>query len=230
MQGRLLAVVALAAALSGCVREARIAVPSDVAAATERLELSGMGGGNGGSFRLAGASGRFTRSSQRLGLFDPLVVARRGGGSFSVTLPDGELSGDCQFRERELNAGPVSVATKAFAYRCDFRRDGRPIAAALVLEESRGSSGALLSKRERRGSLFFEGRELGLRSIHKDAGGGLATAAPLGYALEADGRQVGAIDLNGTNKTLFVPVSGAEREAAIAAGLALSILWDAAEV
>lgn len=230
MRTMLIPVAALAAAaLSGCVREARIAVPSDVAASTERLELRGMGGGTRGSFRLGTSAGRFTRSSERAGAFGALLVTKGGGGSFAVSLPGGELSGECGFREREVNAGPVSVTTRPFVYRCGFRRDGRPIDAELTIEESHVSAGALLSKRERRGTLFFEGREIALRSLHRDAGGGLPTAAPLGYAFDGAGRQIGAVDLNCGNKTLFVPSAGPDRDAAIAAGLALSILWDPAE-
>ena len=52
---------------------------------------------------------------------------------------------------------------------------------------------------------------------------------PLGYAFEANGRQVGAVDLNGTKKTIYAPPSGPERELVIAASLALSILWDPGE-
>lgn len=230
MHGKYIVAAAVAAALSGCINEARIAVPSDLAGSTERLELRGMGGGTRGSFSLAGAQGRFTRSSGRLGVFDPLLVSKSGGGSFTVALAGGELSGECGFREREVNAGPVSVTTRPFVYRCSFRRDGRPIAAEMIVEESHESAGTLLSKRERRGSIVFEGRELTLRSLHRDAGGGLAMASPLGYAFDAAGRQVGAIDLNGANKTLFVPAGGPDREAAIAASLALSILWDPADV
>jgi hypothetical protein len=39
------------------------------------------------------------------------------------------------------------------------------------------------------------------------------------------GREIGALDLNGLNKTIFAPRLGPEREAVLAASLALSILW-----
>jgi len=214
-----------ACSVSGCgvVREARIAVPSDVAASTERLELRGMGGGTRGGFELAGERGSFARSAERLSM--PIVRNRTGGGSFEY----GALAGRCGFREGELHAGSVSVTTRPFAYRCSFHRDGRPIDAELILEESYNSPTAMLSKRERRGTLFFEGQRIELRSLHRDQGGGLPTAAPLGYAFDVDGRQIGAIDLNGTSKTLYLPRGGA-REAVLAASLALSVLWDPAEV
>jgi hypothetical protein len=218
----------LAAGLGGCVREARMATPSALAADGERLELSGMGGGTSGSFSLAGASGRFTRSAESVSW--PGAKRNRGGGSFELSAGEGQLAGECRFRRGEAVAGPIAVTTRPFAYACDFFRGGRPIDAELVVGEARESAGSRLSKEERRGTLFFEGRRYDLRSVHKDAGGGLATAAPLGYLIEAEGRPVGAVDLNGTNKTLIAPRDPAEREAVIAAGLALSVLWDPAEV
>ena len=75
----------------------------------------------------------------------------------------------------------------------------------LVIEEEIGTVGSMLSKRGRRGFLLFDGVRYEVTSIHRDQNGGLAAATPLGYRFDADGRTVGAVDLNGTNKTLFVP-------------------------
>lgn len=221
-----------AASLSACVREAHIATPGELAQQSDRLELRGMGGGTRGDFRLAGATGHFTRSAERLGLFDPLLVDNRGGGSFIVSGGeiDGELYGRCRFTRREVNVGPITATPDRLLYLCEFGRDGRRLDAELVLEETRDSKGALFSKAERKGELNFEGQRIAIRSIHRDQGGGLASATPLGYLFEAEGRGVGAIDLNGANKTFYAPRNPETRQAVIAAGLALSIFWDPADV
>lgn len=228
----LLAALAAGPSLAGCVREARIAMPAELAASTERLELRGLGGGTSGGFELAGARGTFTRAAERLALLDPAIVRHRGGGSFHVAASPkaGALGGLCAYREGRVGAGPISVTTRRLSYSCDFARDGRPMPAGLVIEDPSGPFGTPHGRSERIGTLFFEGREIGVRSIHRDAGGGLPTPHALGYMFEADGREIGAVDLNGTNKTIFAPRGGADREAVIAGAIALSIFWDPAEV
>jgi hypothetical protein len=222
----------LAAPLAGCVREGRIAMPSELQTATERLDLRGMGHGTSGRFELAGARGEFTRSAQRLGIFDPLLVRRSGGGTFRIAGGDvaGELSGRCRYRESEVNAGPVSVTPGRFVYACEFRRDGRPIAAELVVADPAGAGGTLHGRTERVGSLYFEGRRFELASIHRDQGGGLPAPHALGYAFSEAGRPVGAVDLNGGTRKVFAPREAQAREAVIAGALALSILWDPAAI
>jgi hypothetical protein len=229
----LLAAAAASLTLSACsVREGRIAVPPAFGATTERLELRGMGGGRSGDFRLAGVPGSFSRSADRLGIFDPLLVRNSGGGSFTLAAsPLGpQLSGRCRYREREINAGPISVTPGRLGYHCLFRSQGRPLAAELVLIDPKSALGTVHGQSRRVGYLAIEGREIGIRSIHRDARGGLPPPTPLGYIFDADGLEVGAIDVNGTNKTLHVPRDPQFREAVIAAGLALSIFWDPADI
>jgi hypothetical protein len=69
-----------------------------------------------------------------------------------------------------------------------------------------------------------------VHSIHRDGGGGLPSPNALGYSFSVDGREIGAVDLNGLNKTLYVPSTGPDREAVIAASVALSTFWDPAIV
>ena len=220
-----------ASGLAGCVEEARIAMPSGLAASSERVELTGMGGGERGRFRLGSSEGRFTRSSISAGYDGGPVVRNLGGGSFELAGPDvaGVLEGECRFDEAEIQAGSVSFPAERFAYRCRFRRDGRPIDAGLILEEVPARPGKLLSGRTRAGEVHMGGRVAEIRPIHDMAGGRLPTAMPLGYSLELDGRPLGAVDLNGPDKTIFAPRSGPERELVLAASLALSVLWDPGE-
>lgn len=222
----ILALALAGAALTGCVKDARIAMPSELAPRTERVALRGMGAGTRGDFDLGGAPGSFVRGAGRASGFG--LVRKQGGGRFSVAGPAGALSGGCDFREEAVKLGDgVQLTARPFAYRCDFERDGRPIAAVLTLDEARG--GAAAFRHARTGSLNFEGRRIGIKSIHHFEGGKLPTLTPLGYAFEADERQIGAIDLNGTDKILFVPRDPRQREAVLAASLALAILWDPAD-
>lgn len=227
MANRMILALALAGtALSGCVKEARIAMPSDVAPRTDRVELRGMGAGTRGDFDLGGAPGRFVRGAGRASGFG--LVHKGGGGRFSVAGPAGELSGGCDFREDKVELSTsVQVTARPFAYRCDFERDGRPIDALLTLDEARG--GAAAFRYARTGTLSFEGQRIGIKSIHHFEGGKLPTLTPLGYAFEVGGGQIGAIDLNGGDKILFVPRDPRQREAVLAASLALAILWDPAD-
>jgi hypothetical protein len=223
-----MALVGLAAAammLSGCIRDSRIALPSDFGAGSETLDLTGMGLGQRGDFVLAGTAGRFTRGAEQLSLHNAFLVRNSGAGSFSYA----GLEGACRYRETAVNVGAVSVDARPFAYHCFFGRDGAQVG-ELVIEEETGTVGSMLSKRGRRGFLLFDGVRYEVTSIHRDQGGGLAAAAPLGYRFGAGGRTVGAVDLNGTNKTLFAPRGGAAREAMFAGGLALSVLWDPAVI
>lgn len=231
VKNAILCAAAAGLTLSACsIREGRIAMPSELAATTEQLELRGMGGGTRGDFHVAGVPGSFTRSAERQGILGPLLVRNRGGGSFTLAgsplAP--QLSGRCNYREREVNVGPISVTPNRLSYHCMFHRHGRPMAAELVLEDPKPAFGTLHGRAERIGHLYIEGREIGIRSIHRDERGGLAAPTALGYMFEAGGREVGAVDVNGLNKTLYVPRDPELREAVIAAGLALSIFWDPA--
>jgi hypothetical protein len=225
---RRMALLALAgAALSGCIREARIAMPSELATSTETLALTGMGLEQRGDFTFAGATGAFTRGAERLALLDPFLVQQRGGGSFRYVASGLTLAGGCGYRQGEVNVGVISARTRHFAYRCLLGRNGMP-AGELVIEAERGTMGSALSKEGRHGYLLFGGDRYDIHSIHRDAGGGLASATPLGYRFEQNGRAVGAVDLNGPNKTVFAPAAGNGREAVFAGSMALSVLWDPA--
>ena len=216
-----------AALLGACVHEARIAMPADVAAQTERIELTGMGGWERGRFRLGASEGRFTRSASQARV-DQLLVQNVGGGSFDASGPDfgGALSARCGYHEAEIEAGAIAVPAARLAYGCEFDRDGRHLQGGLLLREVPTSRG-VLAGRTRAGELQVGDLTIGIRAIHQMEGGRLPSGTPLGYAFDIGGRQIGAVDLNGTDKTIYAPrAPGPEREAVLMASLALSIFWD----
>lgn len=228
-----LATFILAALSSGCtVREGRMALPAHLPAATEPLSLRGIGGGTRGDFELGTTRGRFSRSAERFGIFDPLLVRHKGGVSFQLdgTATSAPLAGRCIYREGRFSLGPITVTPKRLAFHCEFARGGRRIDAALVLEDPQSAIGTIHGRSERVGNLFYEGQNIDIHSIHRDQGGGLPSPTALGYIFSDDNGEVGAVDLNGLNKTVFTPLAGKHREAVVAAALALSISWDPAEV
>jgi hypothetical protein len=233
MKNAILVAAAAGLTLSACsVREGRIGVPPHLLASTDRLELRGMGGWERGNFNIDGVPGSFTRTAERLGIFDPLLVRHSGGGSFRLAASHlgPELAGRCYYTEQEVNVGPVSVTPDRLFYHCDFARNGRPIHASLVLRDPKSALGTLHGRNERSGWIDYDGRRIKIRSTHRDEGGGLATPTALGYYFTLNGTRIGAIDVNGTNKTIFTPRAGLEREAVIAGSLALSIFWDPANI
>jgi hypothetical protein len=219
----------LSAVLTGCT-EARIATPSDLAANTEQLELSGMGGWQDGRFRLGSSEGRFSRRADQA-KFVNTFIRNAGGGSFEVRGPEfgGTAGGRCGFDEREVDLGVAVVPNGRLTYNCEFHRAGQRLYGSLFVAEVPNGSG-LLAGRTRAGELQIGDLRIGIRPIHHADGGGLPTGMPLGYAFDIGGRHVGAVDLNGTNKIIFAPrQAGSERDAVLMASLALSVFWDPGE-
>ena len=227
---KILALSLLAGAASGC-STARIALSPHLAAATEPLALTGMGYGETGRFAVAGSSGSFTRKaleSRQLAPFtDDATTHYRGGGSYSISGPDvaGTVSATCRYHEDEVDAGALVTTVERFRYRCAFARDGRPIDADLRLAAVPRSPGKLLSAATRAGRLRVGGQTLMIEPIHHMVGTRLPSGDPLGYRFIRDGREIGAVDLNGERKTVFAPRHGPDREAVLIGSVALSILW-----
>jgi hypothetical protein len=113
-------------------------------------------------------------------------------------------------------------------YRCDIRGAANTLPGALELRDPASAFGTLHGRDERFGYISFDGVRLDLESLHQDAVGGLPSPLPLGYRVTSEGREVGVISFKGTGRTIYAPRSGRERNAVIAAGLALAILWDPA--
>lgn len=202
-------------------------MPAELQARTERIELTGMGGWERGQFRLGASEGRFTRRAAQLRV-DDFYIENVGGGSFEATGPElgGRLSARCGFHEEEFDSGIVVTPGARLAYGCEFERDGAPVPGGLLLAEVPASRGALAG-RTRAGELHIGDVRIGIQAIHDMESGRLPSGTPLGYAFDVGGRQIGAVDLNGPDKTIFAPrAAGPEREAVLTASLALSIFWD----
>jgi hypothetical protein len=228
----LCAAALLLSSAPAAAREARIKLPDGLTARTERLDVTGMGGGRSGRLALGASAGEFTRQADRIGVVDPLFTKNYGGGAFRIRGPEvgGELGASCRFRRLQSTVGPISVSTKRLTYTCSFERDGKPLAARIELRDRDGALGSADGRDAREGVIVFEGVELRMRSLHKLAGSPLAVPHALGYVFEANGVPVGAVDLNGNTRRIHAPADPAQRQAVIAAALALSIFWDPAVV
>lgn len=219
--------------LTGCgmVRSAEMALPA-FATPVERLELTGLGGWTSGSFQMAGYSGRFSRRESRLGLFDPYFVSNRGGSSFVVTGPDlvGQVEAECGMIRNTVNVKSISVDVSKMIYRCAFALDGQPLNADFRLVDSIDSVEAMMSVSERRGEVLLNGTRLTVRSTNRIVGSSLPTETPIGYVMEWAGAPMGAVELNGSEPVLYLPVGTDPdvRGAVILAAVSLSVFWDPA--
>lgn len=225
---------ALLLTIGGCaaIQPARMALPPGLEAETERTEMTGLGGGRGGSFQLAGYSGTFTRGESRLGVFDPLLVFNRASSSFTVAGPGLEtpVSAECRMRQTSVTVGLISVDPKKMHYGCDFRADGMPVAAYFAIAEADDTLAERIVRTERRGEMLLGKTRLQVRSTSRLAGSSWPSETPIGYLLDMDGRTVAGIELNGTRPTLFLPAraSSEVHQAALLASLALAVFWDPA--
>ena len=71
---------------------------------------------------------------------------------------------------------------------------------------------------------------LELRSVHRVQGSPLPLEAPIGYVFLADGRAVGAVELNGLSPRVWRPAVGLPlRDGVTHAALTLALLWDPAQ-
>lgn len=228
----LLATALAATLLTGCaaIRPAQMELPPALQSNVTVLPITGIGGGQRGSYEVAPYRGRFERSDSRLAFFD--VYEKRYGGS-RYTVEGGELEGaieaDCAMQERSITISIVSFNPKPMAYRCSFRANGQVMPARFEIQEARTGLAGALGRLERHGELAVARTILQIRSVHSLEGSPLQLATPIGYLFEHDGAVVGAIELNGTPR-LFVPTNAdAElRRALVVGAVALGVFWDPA--
>lgn len=219
--------------LTACsVSAAHMSLPAGVSKSTTQIAITGMGGAQSGSFTAGTSSGRFSRRADRLGVMDPLFVSNHGGSSFELAGPDvtGALSARCGFSRQQTNVRVISITPGQLRYSCQFRRDGQPLAAALELQGRGGALGSIDGREARDGIFEYEGVRLTFRSVHRVAGTPLPLPQPIGYIFLLNGREIGAVELNGPNRQVHAPTEPRLREAMLVAAMALAVFWDPAEV
>lgn len=218
-----LTVTALLGAGCAAVRPAQMQLPPALSAATPE-PVQGLSGGRSGSFRIADAQGRFQRRGDRLSLFEAWARSSADVG-YALTWTDGrQTTASCRGRQSELSVGIVGGRTQPFELHCSWSGSD----ATLRLSDPGGFAGAGAGTRnERRGTMTAGGVEIELRSVHRIEGSALTLAQPIGYVFSHRGREVGALEVNGSTPRLWRPAAGdALREPVTLAALALALLWD----
>jgi len=225
-------IAALAALPIAAQREARMALPDDLAARVERLTAQGFGGRNEGDYRLGDLAGEFTRIESRWAVADPLYAQNRGRSSFTLSGPgfDSPVAAACEMRRAAVTVGVITFDPDKMTYHCDLAGGaGSPL---LALGEPKPDNlrARVLARAERRGEATFDGVTLGIRSVHGYAGSRVQAPMPVGYLLELDGRAVGALELTDVDPVVYLPTveSTGVRSTVIVTALALAVLRDPA--
>jgi hypothetical protein len=216
------ALAALAAGfLLGCgsLPVAEVEAPAHLAqAAVQRLPAAHM---RSGSFQLDGAlavQGRFTRSADRLSLFEAVDIDRA-----ALTLDLGSGAGAvgyrCTLRRTGAQVSVLALPVRPMQLRCS---DGG--ARQLSLDEALRST-----RTERQGRYSDGGVTLAIESLHRLRGSPLPLEQPGGYLLSHQGQPVAVLDLLDRAPRLRAgelppPVRQAVRDTA----LLLALLWDPA--
>ena len=223
-----LLISAVAALATGCasIQPAQMQLPAGLAARTTPTAIEGLGGGTRGGFRVAQATGQFSRSATRLAFFD-VVTTDRGAATFSLAggAIGAPVNARCGFKQRTVTIAIVQFTPKPFAYECEF---AGAVAGRLTLQEAQ--EGARTLTTERHGQIATQGAPIALRSVHRVHGSPLPLAHPIGYVMERDGAAIGAVELNGPAPRLWLPNDAQDdaRHAVLLAALALALLWDPA--
>lgn len=219
-----------AALLATACAPAQMRLPAGLAAAGQTLPVEGIGGGNKGRFYVGAWQGSFTRSEERLALFDALVTNSARAG-FVIEGPgiSDTIEADCRMRERVVEISVVSSTPQRMAYRCDFTAGGRAFPARFELQEARTGLADDLSRRQRMGEIALGGEVVQIRSVHKIEGTPIEMASPIGYVFEQDGKPVGAVELNGKARLVLAdPANEGLARTITVAGMALALFRDPA--
>lgn len=228
----LASLTALLAVLGACASlpEARMRLPPGLAAA-ETIPVSGIGGGNRGTFSAGPFSGTFARDETRLAVFEPLFEQRRAAASFTLAGPqiNGRIDADCRLQARTVTVDVVSIEAQPMAYHCSFQHEGRVLPARFDLWAVREGLGGMLQREARRGEIGLDGVVLQIRSVHDLEGSRLQIATPIGYLFELNGQPVAAVSLNGAPVvTIRLDADAGLRRTVMVAALALGLMRDPA--
>lgn len=230
MSKTIFAISALAL-LSGCATfpAAQMAQPAGFTRPADVI-ISGIGGGRSGRFVAGDLQGNFTRSDDRLALFDSLLETRSGAVAFETTgMPHyGPIAANCRVRQREVNLAFINFTPAPMALRCEFRHEGQSLPARFELQAAAERVATMRARRV--GEIVFDRSIVQIRSEHRLAGSAMTSATPIGYVFEVDGQARGSLQLNGAPEIRFHrDADASDRNAISMAALVLALLWDPAD-
>lgn len=221
-------------ALTACatVAPAQMAMPTSMGPNIVTVPIVGIGAGRSGQFSVGPQSGRYHRSADRLALFDTLLVRDTGHVTFNLADParPNSMDATCRFGAATSGLGAISIDHSPLRFDCRFSADGKPLPHHLSLNETRDGVADVLMRRSRQGTLIWDGRNVTIKSVHHLVGTPLQTATPMGYSFQIADKTVGAVSLaNRPALHIVASATEADRQAVIAAAVALALFWDPAE-
>lgn len=227
------------------------ALAAGAAGTVERIDMTSVPTWQSGDFRLGndGTVGHVRRRARGASYGAPALdpterdrdgfaeIERTGSLRFTLNGPSangpsaggGALTGECNFDrlEQRLTLGSLTLADPAvpLALDCRYWRGGAEVG-TLRLEGVVRSRG-VVQRTARVGQVTAAGSTLTIRSLHKLGRLGIKSETPVGYAFSSAGRDVGAVDITAASKRrLALPRDPVQRDAALAAGVTLGLLWD----
>jgi hypothetical protein len=217
------------ALLAACA-PAQMHLPAHLAAG-EQIAFNDMSNWTHGRFNAGDYAGGYERNLDQLSIF--AFRQTDGRASFTIAGPgiSSTIEGYCGVRERALVFDDFEFNPGRMAYRCDLEAEGHPIPARFEVQESRKGLAANLTRNARVGENALAGEIVRFRSVHDVAGSRWPVENPLGYVFEQDGREIGALQLNG--KPVLTLPAGTDidrRRAMMVASVALATFWDPAAV
>jgi hypothetical protein len=202
-----------------------MALPAPLAAAPPE-SVRGIGHGRQGEFTLGAERVSFSRGRDRLEVFQ-VASFDRSPVRYTLTRADGSrIEASCRGRQDSVTLGVLQGQTRPFSFECEWRQPPQGRVAGMAVAAPSWMPG---TRAERSGSFTLGAITLELKSVHSVQGSPLPLEQPIGYLMTAQGRAVGAIELNGSTPRLWRPVPADPlAEAVTLAALALALLWDPA--
>ena len=164
-----------------------------------------------------------------------------GRTGFAITGPGGSVvTGQCAMRERQVTRsrrerdGNVTTETEVGAaitplrYNCDLRRDGADVGIVRLYEDTLSPRSIVRAARD--ADVVYDGRRLGLRSVHAVEGSPIGSATATGFTISEGDTVLGAVDTLQPDPVLYIAEDTGDdlREARTVTAVALSLFKDPA--
>lgn len=209
----------------------------DVAAAGAPTDVRGIPTWRDGAFRVGDRRGQVTRRVSSARDDDGLTVRDYAEGRYRFTLTGGaqdDLAGECAFGRTAasvpLGSGwSIDAPGEPLLLHCTFTRGGGAVG-DMVLRGRIGARGVLPLER-RIGEVRMGDTRLTLASLHAFGKRRWPSGDAVGYAFrdETGALVGGAAAADFGKRRLSLPTTPAQRDAALAAGVAIALFWDPGE-
>lgn len=220
--------------LSVALETARMELPETLEQQSLKIDATGFGGRNKGTYSIGSWHGNYTRGESRLGIFDPLWVSNKGKSSFTVAQAgfNDPLEAQCEMAKGSVTVGIVTFDPRKMRYQCDFRRAGELQNMRLVMGQPKRENmkERFLANDTRAGEAALGTHHVTFRSVHRYRNSRFTSQAPIGYVLHSSDAAVAAVELTDWNPTVYFAdgVDSAMQESILIVALAIAVLRDPA--